>query len=196
MEAIDAFEELNVNLRTRLILSIDRRHDISTATSILDIAKRHKGKVVGIDLCGDPTKRPNGEVSIFTSHFIEVKKAGLYITVHFAEAKASGSRAELDELLSWQPDRLGHVIWEDDDVKKEIARRGLCLELCLSCNVKAEMVSGGFEGHHFGAWRGVEGVKISLSVSNPLEMNVRVLTLCRLMMLASLRVLYQTNIVS
>lgn len=86
--------------------------------------------------------------------------------MHFAEAEASGSEEELSTLLSWKPGRLGHVIWEGEDTKKEIARRGLCLELCLSCNVKADMVIGGFEGHHFGHWREVEGPKISLSVSS------------------------------
>lgn len=101
---------------------------------------------------------------MFTPVFCEAKKQGLAVTVHFAEAEASGSREELDTLLSWEPGRLGHVIWEDEDTKKEIAKRGLCLELCLSCNVKAGMVSGGFEGHHFGAWKGIKGPKISLAV--------------------------------
>jgi adenosine deaminase len=96
---------------------------------------------------------------------MEAKQKGLSITVHFAEAEASGSKEELNTLLSWEPGRLGHVIWEDEEIKAEIAKRGLCLELCLSCNVRAGMVLGGFEGHHFGHWKGVEGPKISLSVS-------------------------------
>ncbi|CAF3511320.1 unnamed protein product [Fusarium graminearum] len=123
-------------------------------------------RVVGLDLCGDPTARPNGEISIFTPVFEEANTKGLGITVHFAEAEASGSEEELSTLLSWKPGRLGHVIWEGEDTKKEIARRGLCLELCLSCNVKADMVIGGFEGHHFGHWREVEGPKISLSTDD------------------------------
>ncbi|CZS82350.1 hypothetical protein SNK03_006927 [Fusarium graminearum] len=122
--------------------------------------------VVDLDLCGDPTARPNGEISIFTPVFEEANTKGLGITVHFAEAEASGSEEELSTLLSWKPGRLGHVIWEGEDTKKEIARRGLCLELCLSCNVKADMVIGGFEGHHFGHWREVEGPKISLSTDD------------------------------
>ena len=120
-----------------------------------------------MDLCGDPTARPGGGIAIFRSVFEEAAEAGLAITVHFAEAEASGSPEELRELLSWRPQRLGHVIWEDEDTKKEIARRGLCLELCLSCNVSAGMVRGGFEGHHFGEWRGVDGPLISLGVSLP-----------------------------
>lgn len=163
LETISSFEAAHPELHTRLILSVDRRHTAETAASTLALAKAHP--VVGLDLCGDPTARPGGEVAIFTPTFQEARRAGLGVTVHFAEAEASGSREELDVLLGWQPQRLGHVIWEDDETKTEIAKRGLCLELCLSCNVKGGMVRGGFEGHHFGHWKGVAGPSISLAVS-------------------------------
>ncbi|KID92610.1 ESCRT-III component [Metarhizium guizhouense ARSEF 977] len=166
--AIEEFESLHPQLHTRLILSIDRRHSIHTAESILDLAIRlqntKKCGVVGIDLCGDPTARPGGEVAVFTPVFEQASRAGLGITVHFAEAEASGSHDELRTLLSWNPGRLGHVIWEDEEARKVIVERELCLELCLSCNVQAEMVHGGFEGHHFGHWKDVKGPKISLAI--------------------------------
>lgn len=166
VDTISSFEHENPQLHTRLILSIDRRHTLEQAKTTLGLGLKYRNQgVVGLDLCGDPTARPNGEISVFTPVFQEAKREGLEITVHFAEAEASGSKEELSTLLSWEPGRLGHVIWEDEETKKEIARRELCLELCLSCNVKADMVLGGFEGHHFGHWRGVKGPKISLGVS-------------------------------
>jgi adenosine deaminase len=76
--------------------------------------------------------------------------------VHFAETVASGSERELSTLLSFRPDRLGHVIHVPEDFKREIARRRLGLELCMSCNVHAEMIDGGFPAHHFGYWRHVD----------------------------------------
>lgn len=154
-------------MHTRLILSVDRRHDLDTALGVVELAKAHEGVVVGVDLCGDPKAKPNGEIKELREAFIEAKRVGLEVTVHFAEANESGSREECDELLSWQPGRLGHVIWEDEEVKREIAKRGLCLELCLSCNVQASMMKCGIEcgDHHFGYWRSVEGPKIALSVS-------------------------------
>ncbi|KAG8673251.1 hypothetical protein FPOAC2_06692 [Fusarium poae] len=167
VDTISSFESENYQLHTRLILSIDRRHTPEQAASTLELALKYRSQgVVGLDLCGDPTARPNGNISVFTPVFQEANTKGLGITVHFAEAEASGSKEELSTLLSWEPGRLGHVIWEDEDTKKEIARRGLCLELCLSCNVKADMVLGGFEGHHFGHWRGIEGPKISISTDD------------------------------
>ncbi|GKU16101.1 unnamed protein product [Fusarium langsethiae] len=167
VDTISLFESENTQLHTRLILSIDRRHTPQQAASTLELALKYRNQgVVGLDLCGDPTARPNGDIGAFTPVFREAKSEGLGITVHFAEAEASGSKKELSTLLSWEPGRLGHVIWEDEETKKEIARRGLCLELCLSCNVRAGMVLGGFEGHHFGHWREVEGPKISLSTDD------------------------------
>lgn len=163
LSTISTFEAENPQLHTRLILAIDRRHTREQASSTLAIALEHRG-VVGLDLCGDPTARPGGGVDVFTPVFEQARRQGLSITVHFAEAEASGSKKELETLLSWQPSRLGHVIWEDEETKEEIARRGLCLELCLSCNVSAGMVRGGFEGHHFGHWKDVQGPMISLGV--------------------------------
>lgn len=169
LKAIGEFETSHPQMHTRLILSIDRRHSIETAESVLDLATRlHETNgcgVVGLDLCGDPTARPAGEIAMFTPVFEKASKARLGITVHFAEAEASGSHDELRTLLSWKPGRLGHVIWEDEAAKKEIVERELCLELCLSCNVQAEMIHGGFEAHHFKHWMGVKGPKISLAVS-------------------------------
>ncbi|OAA57261.1 Adenosine/AMP deaminase [Cordyceps fumosorosea ARSEF 2679] len=168
LAALAAFNASQTDTRARLILSIDRRHDAATAASVADLAVRLRpgGLVVGVDLCGDPTARPGGEVRLFTPAFAEARGAGLGVTVHFAEGRASGAREELEVLLGWEPRRLGHVIWEDEAAKREIARRGLCLELCLSCNVRAEMVTGGYAGHHFGYWRGVDGPKISLATDD------------------------------
>ncbi|RJE19118.1 adenosine deaminase [Aspergillus sclerotialis] len=139
-------------MTTNLILSIDRSNDTAAdalETVNLAIAHRSKG-IVGIDLCGNPSK---GDVSIYRSAFEKARSAGLGITVHFGETASSGTKEELETLLSYNPDRLGHVIHVPDEVKEEIERRKLGLELCMSCNVHAKMIDGGFLDHHFGHWR-------------------------------------------
>ena len=69
-------------------------------------------------------------------------------------------------LLDWKPDRIGHVIHVSDRVRTEIVAHGkMGLELCLSCNVHAAMITGGFEAHHFGDWRKVEECVVVLCVS-------------------------------
>ncbi|KAH8668362.1 hypothetical protein BX600DRAFT_496449 [Xylariales sp. PMI_506] len=153
-------------IRTRLILSVDRRNTLAEAREVVALAAQFRARgVVGVDLCGDPAK---GDVSLFTPAFAEARAAALPITVHFAEAASSGTDAELDTILSWGPDRLGHVIHVPERVKAAMARqragtagdRDLGLELCLSCNVHAKMIVGGFEAHHFGEWWKVEGLTV------------------------------------
>ncbi|KAI1451900.1 Metallo-dependent hydrolase [Annulohypoxylon moriforme] len=156
LRAIEDAQEEAPTLHTRLILSIDRRNTLDEAGDVVALAKLFRSRgVVAVDLCGDPTK---GDVSLFTPVIREAQAAGLKVTIHFAEAEASASEAELNTIMSWMPDRLGHVIHVPETVKRQIAEReGIGLELCLSCNVHAKMIVGSFEAHHFGEWWCVNG---------------------------------------
>ncbi|KAI1804280.1 Metallo-dependent hydrolase [Daldinia bambusicola] len=157
LQAISEEEQaLAQSLHARLILSIDRRNTLDEALEVVALAKRFRDQgVVGVDLCGDPTK---GDVALFTPAVEQAKAAGLRVTIHFAEAEASASEAELRTIMNWAPDRLGHVIHVPETVKRQIAaRKGVGLELCLSCNVHAKMIVGSFEAHHFGEWWRVDG---------------------------------------
>ncbi|GAP89984.1 putative adenosine deaminase [Rosellinia necatrix] len=156
LTALDVAQRKFPSIQVRLILSIDRRNTLAEASEVAELATRFRDRgVVAVDLCGDPTK---GDVSAFTPAFEAARAAGLQITVHFAEAACSAAEAELETILSWMPDRLGHVIHVPEAVKARIAaRRGIGLELCLSCNVQAKMIVGGFDAHHFGEWWRVDG---------------------------------------
>lgn len=153
-------------MRARLILSVDRRNTVAQAEEVVDLCLKYRSAgVVGIDLCGDPVK---GDVRIFTDTFARAKAAGLKMTLHFAEAKASASDAELETLLSWKPDRLGHVIHVKEEYCEVIKRENIGVELCLSCNVHAKMITGTFSDHHFGMWRHTS-VPVALSVRLSLD---------------------------
>ncbi|OWP07171.1 hypothetical protein B2J93_6751 [Marssonina coronariae] len=146
-------------MTSRLLLSIDRRNDAATALEVVSLALKYRPRgVVGIDLCGDPAL---GDVSRFRPAFERARQAKLPITIHFAEAP-SCTPEELWCLLDYQPQRIGHVIHVPDDVKEEIVRRKLGLELCLSGNVHGKMITGTYGDHHFGWWRGT-GCPIALS---------------------------------
>jgi adenosine deaminase len=153
-------------IEVHLILSIDRTMSAAEADEIVSIAASHlqppptlsttplpPPRVLAIDLCGNPTK---GDVSLFTPSFLRAQTLGLATTVHFAEVPSSSTETELTTLLSWSPSRLGHAINIPESHKVIIKERKLGLELCLSCNVLAEMTQGGFEGHHFGEWVATE----------------------------------------
>lgn len=166
LAAITAFEANDATMRTRLILSIDRRNTLEEAMEVVALAREFRGRgVVGVDLCGDPKK---GGIEVLRPAFELAKRElpELGLTLHFAEAEYSGTDEELNMLLDWQPDRIGHVIHVGDKVKDRIIRTGgLGLELCLSCNVHANMITGGFEAHHFGEWWKVRECVVALSVS-------------------------------
>jgi adenosine deaminase len=160
---LDCISSFNASsaMKTNLILSIDRRNDVSTAMEVVDLALRFRDQgVVGIDLCGDPAK---GDVSIFQPAFEKARQNNMKTTIHFAEAPQSSTSRELQTLLSYQPHRIGHVINVPDDVKEEIVQKKLGLELCLSCNVHAKMITGTYGDHHFGWWKET-GCPIALSV--------------------------------
>ena len=148
-------------MRAFLILSVDRRNSIAEADEVVDLAVKFKSAgVVGVDLCGDPAR---GHVRIFQDSFTRAKASGLKITLHFAESKSSASDLELKTLLSWKPDRLGHVIHVKEEFRKVIEQHAIGVELCLSCNVHAKMITGTYSDHHFGVWRH-SSVPVALSV--------------------------------
>lgn len=150
------------SMPTYLILSIDRRNTAEQAMEVIDLAIRYRTRgIVGVDLCGDPSK---GDVSTFREAFVKAKQHGLKITLHFAETPASSSALELDTLLDYQPDRVGHVIHVSKEMQKEIIRKGIGVELCVSCNVQAKLIRGEVEDHHFGFWRDAD-CSVALCVS-------------------------------
>ncbi|OJJ49939.1 hypothetical protein ASPZODRAFT_13047 [Penicilliopsis zonata CBS 506.65] len=155
LDVMDAFQERTQGrMAVYLILAIDRGvPDPGQAQATVSLAIRHHHRgIVGIDLCGNPTKSTEILLSIYGPAFTRAKSHSLRVTVHFAELR-SATISELETLLSFQPDRLGHVIHVPESIKREIAARKLALELCLSCNVHAEMIEGTFPDHHFGYWR-------------------------------------------
>ncbi|KAH0284213.1 Metallo-dependent hydrolase, partial [Aureobasidium sp. EXF-3399] len=87
-------------LHVKLILSIDRKNTLQEAMEVVALAAKYRDQgIVGIDLCGNPTRKP---ISHLSPAFAEAKRLGLGITVHFAEMPQDGSE-ELEMMLEWQP---------------------------------------------------------------------------------------------
>lgn len=156
-------------MTTRLILSIDRKSTAAEALTIVDLAIRYKAcGVVTIDICGTPTK---GDVSIYLEAIVKAKTAGLKLTLHFSDIPASSTMEELTTSLDCGLERLGYVIPVPESIKKEIVERKLRLDLCLTFNVAATMIEGGYEAHHLGYWRETPCPLIS-SMRQPFEIKV------------------------
>ena len=149
LSCIESFPYRNV-MTAYLILSIDRCNTREEAMEVIDLAIKYRSTgIVGIDLCGDPSK---GDVSTFEDAFHRAKQHGFKISLHFAEIPASSSLVELNILLSFKPDRLGHVIYVPDMVRDQILAMKPGLELCVSSNVQAKLIKGGVADHHLISW--------------------------------------------
>ncbi len=104
LDAIAAFEAESPRhpLRTRLILSIDRRNSLVEALEVVDLAREFQASgVVGVDLCGDPAK--SGIEALAPAFGQVCAIPGMGLTLHFAEAACSGTDEELRMLLAWKP---------------------------------------------------------------------------------------------
>ena len=93
------------------------------------------------------------------------------------------TEGDLRLLLSFHPDRLGHVIYVPEPIREELHKRNVALELCISCNVHAKMlVMAGAEGeedkigsygdHHFERWFQEQQCPIVLCVSLPVSLGL------------------------
>ncbi|RAH65109.1 putative adenosine deaminase [Aspergillus aculeatinus CBS 121060] len=147
MTAQDAMEVVQLAIKYR-------SPNPSTRRSTHPHPRKTGGTVIGLDICGDPTK---GDIALYAPALALAKAVGLGVTVHFAEVAPNphqprNQEEELRTLLDFEPDRLGHVIHVSAPIKQAIRQRRCALELCLSCNVHAGMVAGGFAEHHFGEW--------------------------------------------
>ncbi|CCL98930.1 uncharacterized protein FIBRA_00937 [Fibroporia radiculosa] len=132
--------------KAALIVSLDRRMSADVAAECINCAiqlKRSGRRIVGVDLCGDPKA---GNMEEFAVHFRRAKEAGLGITLHIAEIEESPA-SEILQLLSFQPDRLGHATFLDSNAKDIVKRNKSCIEICLSSNLLCKTVQT-LDVHH------------------------------------------------
>ncbi|KAF8311707.1 Metallo-dependent hydrolase [Clavulina sp. PMI_390] len=131
-----------------LIVSIDRRMDVKTVEECVELAieLRSTGHaVVGVDLCGDPTK---GDMTTFRPLMERARLSGLGLTVHIAETKEN---SDTGEILSWVPHRLGHATFLNPEEMEIVADSRMAIEICLSSNLLCKTVPR-LEDHHLHGW--------------------------------------------
>lgn len=134
-------------MAVRLLLSVNRAGTPEEArrTVALAAASRALG-VVGVELSGNPASSPR-TFADFAGAFEEARAAGLGVSVHVGEVwNAADTRAVC---LDFRPDRLGHAVLLEPEVRDALARRPIPIEVCPTSNVKT--VAGlTYETHQFG----------------------------------------------
>lgn len=127
----EAVAETGVHLR--LILCTLRHFSLQQSMTTASLVANFYGRgVVGFDLAADEAGFP-------LDHHIEafriLQRKGIPCTAHAGEAKGADSVRETLARLS--PQRIGHGVRsiEDDELVRELAKSGVHLEVCPSCNV-------------------------------------------------------------
>ncbi|CAN6200142.1 unnamed protein product [Urochloa humidicola] len=127
----------------RLLLSIDRRETTLAALDTVNLALEMKDQgVIGIDLSGNPVV---GQWETYLPALQHAKELGIPITIHCGEV---ANRKEIQAVLDFCPQRLGHVCCLNDVEWKKLKSLMIPVEICLTSNV----MTGGapsLELHHF-----------------------------------------------
>lgn len=155
------------SLKVGLILSLRRDTNYSIAEQTIDLALKYRGKgVVGIDLSGDSTQ---GDGKNIFSALIRAKENNLPITLHIGESKKETAEQQMMELLTIQPERIGHGVHLCEEGKKWIKEKKILVELCLTSAVKAGMISDAKE--HPALELLLQGHPVAICTDDPLVFN-------------------------
>ncbi|KAI9013611.1 hypothetical protein DFJ74DRAFT_699837 [Hyaloraphidium curvatum] len=140
---MDAMSESYADIVVKLILSMDRRHTLEECLETVELALELRDRgIVGIDVCGDPTK---GSFSAIRPAVSRAKDAGLKVTIHLGEVPDTD--AESSTMLDCLPDRLGHATYLSADLRERILRQNIPIEMCMTSNVLCKTVAT-YEDHH------------------------------------------------
>lgn len=154
-------------LKVGLILSLRRDTNASIAQQTIDLALKYRNKgVVGIDLSGDSTQ---GDGTHVLPALIRAKENNLPITLHIGESKKETAQQQMMELLTIQPERIGHGVHLCNEGMSWIKDNKIPVELCLTSAIKAGMISQGNE--HPALKLLIEGHPVAICTDDPLIFN-------------------------
>ena len=96
---------------------------------------------MGIDLSGDPKL---GSFTDWKDALTVARCEGLKLTFHAGEIV---DYEETQRLLDFEPDRLGHMCFVNEQIKKQLIEKRTPIEICLTSNLLTESVAE-LDGHH------------------------------------------------
>ena len=128
-----------VVMDARVLLSIDRRGSLEDAVNTVNLVRKiNSPLIVGIDLGGNPTVG-RGE---FTRRYLPAlqlaRSLGIKLTVHSAEVWDDDGVDEINDILKFSPERVGHLVCIAKDQLQEFldSPKRPSIEICLTSNLK------------------------------------------------------------
>lgn len=155
------------SLKVGLILSLQRNMSETIAEKTIDLALKYRSEgVIGIDLSGDST---NGDGKQIFSALIRAKNNHLPVTLHIGESKEETAAQQMLELLTIQPERVGHAVHLCQEGFEWIKNKKIPIELCLTSALKTGMIDDPQE--HPALKLLVEGYPVAICTDDPLIFN-------------------------
>src|SRR5690349_18352273 len=146
IRGLDVAELEYPQVRAGLILMMDRTFTEQQNAIVVEKAIRWASRgIVGVDIAGP---RPRGERYPYRdlAPFVEeARSAGLGVTIHVGEEGGDQGVEEIAEVVeTLQPDRIGHGILavRSPELMRELASRGIVLEICPTSNLLTRALSG------------------------------------------------------
>ncbi|MCW8833463.1 MAG: adenosine deaminase [Colwellia sp.] len=150
------------NVKINLIGILSRTFGVKQCQLELDALLRHKDQLIAIDLAGDEYNFPG---NLFTSHFKQVRDAGLQVTVHAGEAGDAKSVWQAIEDLG--ATRIGHGVAtiNDDKLMAYMVKHNIAIESCLTSNFQTGTVKD-LSQHPLKTFLD-KGIKVCLNTDDP-----------------------------
>jgi adenosine deaminase len=152
----------------RFIATALRSHDPADNVKLAETAARFLDQgLAGFDLAGPEAAFPDPLAHL--GAFEAARAGGLRITLHAGEW---GGAAQVRRALELRPERIAHgpLAIDDPDLCRELAYRGVTLDLCPTSNVQAGIVPA-LEAHPLAALHRA-GVPVTLSTDDSTVSNV------------------------
>lgn len=124
--------EAEFNIKTRLIVSVNRHESTAEARKVIECAAVRVGEgIVGVGLAGNEAQY---SAEPFKELFADARQAGLKVTIHAGEWSGPDNVAEAIQVLG--AERIGHGIriLEDPEVVALARERGSTFEVCVTSN--------------------------------------------------------------
>ncbi len=146
IRGLDVAELEYPQVKAGLILMMDRTFTAQQNAVIVEKAIRWSSRgIVGVDIAGP---RPGGARYPYRDLaplVEEARAAGLGVTIHVGEEGGGQGIEEVAEVVeTLRPDRIGHGILaaRSPELMRELASRGIVLEICPTSNLLTKALSG------------------------------------------------------
>jgi adenosine deaminase len=133
----------NTSLTAKVLLSLKRNSTSETAFETVNLVKKYRDVVVGIDISDDSML---GSCDDIAAAINEAHANNIPIALHMGECVEETEQQQVYELGLFNPKRIGHGVFLSQAALEWIKSNNVPVEMCLTSAVRARMI-GSMELH-------------------------------------------------